>query len=151
MMVRTAVCLVLSLVIALRPAAAQSVLRDAETEAFFREISAPLVRAAGMRPEDVEIVLVGDRAINAFTAGGQTVYINSGLIEEASTANEVQGVIAHELGHVEGGHAMRGGDAAASAQSITIGSLLLGALAAVAGAPSITWLVVVWLLGRPLP
>ena len=134
MMVRTAVCLVLSLVIALRPAAAQSVLRDAETEAFFREISAPLVRAAGMRPEDVEIVLVGDRAINAFTAGGQTVYINSGLIEEASTANEVQGVIAHELGHVEGGHAMRGGDAAASAQSITIGSLLLGALAAVAGA-----------------
>ena len=133
-MARIALALILSLVIAVRPAAAQSVLRDAETEAFFREISEPLVRAAGLQPDNVEIVLIGDSAINAFTAGGQTVYINSGLIEEASTANEVQGVIAHELGHVEGGHAMRGADGAAEAQGISIGSLLLGALAAVAGA-----------------
>lgn len=133
-MTRIALALILSLVIAIRPAAAQSVLRDAETEAFFREISEPLVKAAGMKPDNVEIVLIGDRRINAFTAGGQTIYLNSGLIEAAETANEVQGVIAHELGHVEGGHVMRGGEGASAAQGISIGSLILGALAAVAGA-----------------
>ena len=133
-MFRVALALILSLVIAVRPAAAQSVLRDAETEAFFREISEPIVRAAGLEPDNVEILLIGDSSINAFTAGGQTVYLNSGLIEEADTANEVQGVIAHELGHVVGGHVIRSGEGAAAAQGISIGSLLLGALAAVAGA-----------------
>ena len=133
-MIRIALALLLSVVIAVRPAAAQSVLRDAETEAFFREISAPIVRAAGLEPGNVEIVLVGDDSINAFTAGGQAVYINSGLIEEADNANEVQGVIAHELGHVVGGHVLRGGEAASDAQKLSIGSMLLGALAAVAGA-----------------
>ena len=133
-MARIALALLLSLVIAIRPAAAQSVLRDAETEAFFREISEPIIRGAGLKPANVEILLVGDQSINAFTAGGQTVYINAGLIAEADTANEVQGVIAHELGHVVGGHAMRIGDGASTATGISIGSLLLGALATLAGA-----------------
>jgi len=119
--------------LAATPAAAQSVLRDAETEALFRDMSAPLVRAAGLDPKNVDIVLVNDPSINAFVAGGQAVYIHSGLINEASSALEVQGVIAHELGHVVGGHAIddRG---AKMAGNISILSLLLGAAAAAAGA-----------------
>ncbi|MEC8772606.1 MAG: M48 family metalloprotease, partial [Pseudomonadota bacterium] len=83
-----------------QPVAAQSILRDAETEAFLDEISAPLVEAAGLEPENVDIVLINDPSINAFVAGGQIVYIHSGLIDAADTAEEVQGVIAHELGHI---------------------------------------------------
>ncbi|WDF72809.1 M48 family metalloprotease [Novosphingobium sp. KACC 22771] len=122
-----AVCL-----LATTPAVAQSVLRDAETEALFRDMAAPLVRAAGLDPKNVDIVLVNDSSINAFVAGGQAVYIHSGLINEASSALEVQGVIAHELGHVVGGHAIddRG---AKMAGNISILSLLLGAAAAAAG------------------
>jgi len=119
--------------LAVTPAAAQSVLRDAETEALFRDMAAPLVRAAGLDPKNVDVVLVNDSSINAFVAGGQAVYIHSGLINEASSALEVQGVIAHELGHVVGGHAIddRG---AKMAGNISILSLLLGAAAAAAGA-----------------
>ncbi|WCT77310.1 M48 family metalloprotease [Novosphingobium humi] len=118
--------------LATTPAAAQSVLRDAETEALFHDMAAPLVRAAGLDPKNVDIVLVNDSSINAFVAGGQAVYIHSGLINEASSALEVQGVIAHELGHVVGGHAIddRG---AKMAGNISILSLLLGAAAAAAG------------------
>jgi predicted Zn-dependent protease len=87
-----------------QPAAAQSILRDAETEALLRDMATPLVTAAGLNPRNVDIVLVNDGSINAFVAGGQAVYINSGLISEAASANEVQGVIAHELGHITGGH-----------------------------------------------
>ena len=103
-----------------QPVAAQSILRDAETEAFLDEISAPLVEAAGLEPENVDIVLINDPSINAFVAGGQIVYIHSGLIDAADTAEEVQGVIAHELGHITGGHILRYGEGMASASRISL-------------------------------
>jgi len=114
------------------PAAAQSILRDAETEALLHDMATPLVSAAGLDPRNVDIVLVNDTSVNAFVAGGQAVYINAGLINEADTAAEVQGVIAHELGHVTGGHAVLN-PGAKTATSISLLSLLLGAAAAAAG------------------
>lgn len=125
--------LVAALGLAIQPAMAQSILRDAETEALLNEMAAPLVSAAGLDPRNVAIVLVGDNSLNAFVAGGQAVYIHSGLIEAASSANEVQGVIAHELGHITGGHVINDSGAKA-ATGITLLSLLLGGLAAAAGA-----------------
>ena len=114
------------------PAAAQSILRDAETEALFRDMATPLVKASGLDPANVDIVLINDPSVNAFVAGGQAVYLNSGLINEAETAGEVQGVIAHELGHVTGGHAVLN-LGSRSATNISLLSLLLGAAAAAAG------------------
>ena len=120
--------------VVMQPAQAQSILRDAETEALFDDMSAPLIRAAGLRPSDVKIVLVGSDEINAFVAGGQVVYVHSGLVTRADNANEVQGVIAHELGHIAGGHVLRGGDAIKQATGISLLSLFLGAAAIAAGA-----------------
>ena len=77
--------------LAVQPVAAQSVLRDAETEAFLDEISAPLIEAAGLEPGNVDIVLIADPSINAFVAGGQAVYIHSGLIDAADSAEEPPG------------------------------------------------------------
>lgn len=117
-----------------RPAAAQSILRDAETEALLRDASAPLIAASGLRPADVRIVLINDDSINAFVAGGQIVYVHSGLITRADNLNELQGVIAHELGHVVGGHIIRSSEGIQQASSISILSLILGAAAIIAGA-----------------
>ncbi|WP_324261914.1 M48 family metalloprotease [Altererythrobacter sp. H2] len=116
------------------PAQAQSILRDAETEALLQDMAAPLVEAAGLAPGNVDIVLINDRSINAFVAGGQAIYIHTGLIEAADTANEVQGVIAHELGHITGGHIIRYDEGASNATGISILSLLIGVGAALAGA-----------------
>ena len=91
-----------------QPAQAQSILRDAETEALLTDMTAPLVTAAGLSPRDVKVVLVNDDSINAFVAGGQIVYVNSGTLQAAKTANEVQGVIAHELGHIADAHVVTG-------------------------------------------
>jgi len=115
------------------PASAQSILRDAETEALLKDMSRPLIKAAGLDPNHVDTVLINDSSVNAFVAGGQAVYVNSGLINQADTAAEVQGVIAHELGHVTGGHAVLN-QGAQPASNISILSLLLGAAAAAAGA-----------------
>ena len=128
----TALCALVAFVV--QPAAAQSILRDAETEALLNDMAAPLVEASGLEPGNVDIVLVNDPAINAFVAGGQVVYLHSGLIDAADTANEVQGVIAHELGHITGGHITRFGEGAKAATGVSLLSLLVGIAAAAAGA-----------------
>ncbi len=112
---------------------AQSILRDAETEALFADMEKEIIIAAGLDPKNVQIILIGDPEINAFVAGGQTVFINSGLITAADNINEVQGVVAHELGHITGGHVIRFGEGARPATAITLLSLLLGAAAMAAG------------------
>ena len=74
---------------------------------LFKDMSRPLIEAAGLDPNSVKVVLLNDPEINAFVAHGQTVYLQSGLIEAADNVNQVQGVIAHELGHVAGGDSIR--------------------------------------------
>jgi predicted Zn-dependent protease len=111
-----------------------SVLRDTETELLFKQMSLPLVRAAGLDPRSVNIALLNDPEINAFVATGQTVYVQSGLLEAADNVNQLQGVVAHELGHVIAGDAIRSGQGEKQATGITIMSLVLGALAMAAGA-----------------
>jgi len=117
-----------------QPAYAQSILRDAETESLFKDMSRPMIVAAGLSPANVQIVLIQDDSINAFVAGGQTVYIHSGLIQAADNANEVQGVIAHELGHIADGHVVLADAGARPALGISLLSLVLGIAAMAAGA-----------------
>ncbi|MBL0769242.1 M48 family metalloprotease [Sphingopyxis sp. XHP0097] len=119
--------------LAARPALAQSILRDAETEALFQDMMDPLVVAAGLQRGQVRVHLLGDSSINAFVAGSQDIYVFSGLIEAADSAEEVQGVLAHELGHIMGGHAIRVNDGAKTATGISLLSMLLGAAAIAAG------------------
>ena len=111
-----------------------SALRDSETELLFKDVSRPLIKAAGLEPNNVQVVLLNDPEINAFVDRGQIVYIQSGLIQAADNVNQLQGVIAHELGHVAGGHSIRLQEGATEATGISIATLVLGALAIAAGA-----------------
>lgn len=133
-LLRLAALLLAALLLAVRPAIAQSILRDAETEALFADMMAPLETAAGLSPGQVRVHLINDRSINAFVAGSQDIYIFSGMVEAAGSANEIQGVLAHELGHIQGGHAIRTSDGIKSATGISLLSLVLGAAAIAAGA-----------------
>jgi predicted Zn-dependent protease len=133
--------LMLALVLGLasaRPAVAAdegpSILRDTETEALFADIAKPLVEAANLDNKSVKVVLLNDDEINAFVAGSQNVYINSGLLTRADNVNQLQFVIAHELGHVAGGHAIRMGEGMKEATGITLATMVLGAIAIAAGA-----------------
>ena len=131
---RLLACLATASLLCAQPAAAQSILRDAETEALLQDMVDPLAEAAGLQKGAVDVVLVQDPSINAFVAGGQRIYVHSGLINAADSANEVQGVLAHELGHITGGHVITVYDGLEKASKISILSLLVGVAAAVAGA-----------------
>ena len=82
-------------------------IRDAEIENIIRSYATPIFNAAGLIDDSVSIHLVGDDRLNAFVAGGQRLFINTGLLMRAESANQVIGVIAHEAGHIAGGHLAR--------------------------------------------
>jgi predicted Zn-dependent protease len=131
---RLLACLAAASMLLAQPATAQSILRDAETEALLQDLMDPLTEAAGLPRGSVDVVLINDPTLNAFVAGGQRVYVHSGLINAADNANEVQGVLAHELGHISGGHVIGIYDGYSKATKISLLSLLIGVAAAVAGA-----------------
>ncbi len=124
-----------ALLVLAAPARAETVLRDAETEALFKDVARPLIIAAGLNPASVEIVLINDPEINAFAGGGQNIFVYSGLIENADNVNWLQGVLAHELGHLSGGHNVRSGEGLKPATRISILSLIAAVGLAAAGAP----------------
>ncbi|WBQ09200.1 M48 family metalloprotease [Hyphomonadaceae bacterium ML37] len=130
---RTAAALA-ALVLASAPAIAQGLVRDAEIEAVMRAYSDPLIEAAGLNVNSVDIYLVGDMEFNAFVTRGQNVFLNTGLIVVAQTPNEIKGVIAHELGHIEGAHLVRMQQAERSAMAAMAAAIGVGIIAALAGA-----------------
>jgi len=113
-----------------------SIIRDTEIENTIRLYTAPVFRAAGIDISSVQIFLVKDQNLNAFVAGGMKIFVHTGLLQTATTPGQVIGVLAHETGHITGGHLarVREGLRAATVQSI-IASVLGGAAAAAAGRP----------------
>jgi predicted Zn-dependent protease len=112
-----------------------SLIRDAETETIIRGLAAPVFEAADLDPQAIEINLINDPQLNAFVAGGQRVFINTGLLLRVRTPNELIGVIAHETGHISGGHLARIQDELKSASTQMILAMLLGVAAGIAGQP----------------
>ncbi len=111
-----------------------SLIRDAEIENSIRVWMTPVFDAAGLVPEDIDIILVNDRGLNAFVAGGQKIFIHTGLLERSEHAGQVIGVLAHETGHITGGHLARLPEQyeAALKQSI-IGTIIAAAAGIAAG------------------
>lgn len=129
--------LAISIIAVTIPAQAQEgrdtvIIRDTEIEAVIREWTEPVIRAAGLDPEAVNFILVRSDDLNAFVAGGQNVFIYTGLLERTENAGEVVGVVAHELGHIRGGHLVRTRGAMESASYESLIGTLLGLGAAIA-------------------
>ncbi|HEY7457343.1 MAG TPA: M48 family metalloprotease [Xanthobacteraceae bacterium] len=111
-----------------------NVIRDAEIEDLLRDYTRPILKAAKLGGQNVEVVLIGDRAFNAFVADGRRIFVNIGALYEAETPNQVIGVLAHETGHIAGGHLARLRDQISNAQTASIVAMLLALGAAVGGA-----------------
>ena len=118
------------------PARAQGlpVIRDAEIEQLLRDYTAPILRAAGLSKQNIRVIIINDRSFNAFVVDGQRIFVNVGALLESKTPNQIIGVLAHETGHIAGGHLARLRDELANAQTAAIIAMLLGAGAMIAGA-----------------
>jgi predicted Zn-dependent protease len=132
------ICLSLLTLAPLRDAYAQrlNLIRDAEIENTIRTFVIPIWRAAGLDPNAVEIMIVQDGSLNAFVAGGQRIFINTGLIMRTETPNQLIGVLAHESGHIAGGHLARMHEELRSLSTMQILETLLAGGALAGGAVS---------------
>lgn len=114
--------------------AARGVIRDAEIENLLREYLNPIFKAAGLKPRAIQMILIDDGSINAFVAGGQRIFIHTGLLLATKNPNQIIGVLAHETGHIAGGHLARLRRQLDKASTASIIGALLGVAAAVGSA-----------------
>ncbi|MEO6782182.1 MAG: M48 family metalloprotease [Bradyrhizobium sp.] len=137
----TAVAIAAVLAMAPLPAFAEQgngpkVLRDTESEQLLRDYTRPVLRAAGLEKQNIQVVIINDRTFNAFVADGHRIFVNYGALMQSETPNQIIGVLAHETGHLAGGHLAKMHEQLARAQTQMIIAMLVGAGAMVAGARS---------------
>jgi predicted Zn-dependent protease len=137
----TAVVTAAALVAAPMPALAQenkgpSLLRDTEIEQLLRDYTRPILRAANLEKQNIQVVIINEKAFNAFVADGRRIFVNYGALMQSETPNQIIGVLAHETGHLAGGHLAKMREQLAQAQTQMIIAMLLGAGAIAAGARS---------------
>ncbi|MFT4782822.1 MAG: putative Zn-dependent protease [Paracoccaceae bacterium] len=120
----------LVLILVSLPAAAQTLLRDAEMERALRELARPVIAASGLAPGQINIVVLKDSSLNAFVMNSQSIFIHSGLLLKMKTPQMLQAVIAHEVAHIANGHLTRRASNAASARNIAAFGMLLSAAVA---------------------
>jgi predicted Zn-dependent protease len=113
-----------------------ALLRDTEIEQLLREYTRPILRSAGLEKQNIQICIINDSAFNAFVADGRRIFVNYGAIMQSQTPNQLIGVLAHETGHLAGGHLSKLREQLAQAQTQMIVAMLLGVGAMVAGARS---------------
>jgi predicted Zn-dependent protease len=126
----------MSVCLAIEPAAAQGIdlIRDTEMERVLKSYEDPIATAAGLDPAAIKIYIVNDPNINAFVAEGQNIFVNTGLFMQLKTPNQVIGVVAHETGHIAGGHLLRDTNAMAKASVPLLIGMAVGIAAMIAGA-----------------
>jgi predicted Zn-dependent protease len=118
------------------PAQAQKgppIIRDAEIEQLLKEYTQPILRVAGLTQQNIQVVIINDRSFNAFVADGRRIFVNGGALLDAETPNQIIGVLAHETGHIAGGHLARLREQLAAASTQSILAMILGVGAMVAG------------------
>ncbi len=134
------ITLATAIAIAAAPMAASAqglpVIRDTEAEQLLRDYTRPILRAAGLEKQNIQMVIINEASFNAFVADGRRIFVNTGALMQSETPNQIIGVLAHETGHLAGGHLAKIREQLANAQTQLIIAMLLGAGAMVAGARS---------------
>lgn len=102
------------------------IIRDAEIEQLLRDYTKPILAAAGLSKQNIRVVIIRNRAFNAFVVDGHRIFVNVGALLDSKTPNEIIGVLAHESGHIAGGHLSKLRTQLAHAQTISILTMLLG-------------------------
>jgi predicted Zn-dependent protease len=111
-------------------------IRDAEAEQLLRDYVTPILKAAGLSNQGIQVVIINDKSFNAFVMDAHHIFVNAGALMEATTPNQLIGVFAHETGHIVGGHLSKMRQELANAQTAAIIAMLLGIGAVAAGAHS---------------
>lgn len=133
---RLAVLAVCAMLVLAPAARAQSItlLRDPDIEHGLEMLAFPILRAAGLSPRRMRILVVNDQRLNAFVLDNRAIFVNAGLIQRVARPEMLQAVLAHEAAHIANGHiSRRMGNLQSASTAAGLGTLL-ALIAAAAGA-----------------
>lgn len=108
-----------------------NIISDEETELYLQKIASPIYKSAGVPFNRNSFYIVNDDSLNAFVADGNNLFINTGTIIKSESDDEIIGVIAHEVGHIQGGHILRGKLKGQQLSEAGLASMILAGAAAV--------------------
>lgn len=126
-------CFLTGTVCLIRQAVASDItlISDAETQNYLAAIVRPLFQAAGLSFNANKIFIVNDNSLNAFVSDGNYMFVNTGTILSVENTNELAGILAHETGHIMGGHIVRQKIKLENMQYVMLGSLIAAGATAV--------------------
>ena len=99
-------------------------IRDAEIEQLLRDYTKPILHAAGLSQQNIQVVIINDKSFNAFVMDAHRIFVNSGALTQSTTPNQIIGVLSHETGHIVGGHLSKMRQEMANAQTAAIVAML---------------------------
>ena len=108
-----------------------TLISDTETENYLAKVVQPLFKAAGVSFNANNIFIVSDNSLNAFVSDGNYLFVNTGTLLNIDDTNELAGILAHETGHILGGHIVRQKLKLEKMQYVMLGSMLAAGAAAV--------------------
>ena len=108
-----------------------TLISDAETQKYLADIVRPLFKAANLAFDSNKIYVVRDNSLNAFVSDGNYMFVHTGTLIEAQNTNELSGILAHETGHILGGHIVRQKIKMQKMQYMMLGSMIAAGAAAV--------------------
>ena len=115
---------------------AVGLIRDSEIETLLADYASPIFKAANVGSQNVHIHIIDDKTFNAYVIDGHNMFIHVGAITQCDTPNQLIGIIAHETGHIAGGHLARLRQQMANMQSAALIMNIIGLGAMVGGAVS---------------
>ena len=113
-----------------------NIVRDAEIENFFHDLSFPIVESSTIKGTKINFYLDKQNYINAFVTSGPKIFITTELLIKTNSVDQIAGVIAHEIGHITGGHLSKRYNAYEDSMFTTMISSILAVGAIAAGSPS---------------
>ena len=105
---------------------------DAEIHQYLEKLANPILKAAKINSDSVKLHIVHDETLNAFVSGGRNIFLHTGLLISTQNPKQLRGVLAHEIGHIAGGHLTRMSQAYRDASNVASFGSILGLAAAIA-------------------
>ena len=99
---------------------------DESVQQRVRDLGARLAAVSDRRELVYSFAVVDDEDLNAFSLPGGYIFVNSGLIKETASDDELAGVLAHEIAHVAARHSVKRFESGLGLQLATLAAVATG-------------------------
>ncbi len=103
---------------------------DSEIKSYIRDLTKPILAAAGLHEDAIKTYIIHDDSISAFVTKGGKLFLHTGLLRRTNSPSQLLGVLAHEIGHIAAGHLIHRSRTVQNTSNVAILGMVLGTITA---------------------